>query len=38
MHDKLDYDYFINCRIYIEELGKDKVCDHCHLSGSEVLL
>ena len=33
MHDKLDYENSILCHICNEELGKDKVHDHCHLSG-----
>ena len=33
MHDKLVYDNSILCHICNEELGKDKVSDHCHLSG-----
>ena len=33
MHDKLVYDNSTLCHIYNEELGKDKVRDHCHLSG-----
>ena len=32
-HDKLVYDNFINCHICNEELGGDRVRDHCHLSG-----
>ena len=33
MHDKLVYDNSTHCQICNEELGKDKVRDHCHLSG-----
>ena len=33
MHDKLVYHNSTLCHIYNEELGKDKVRDHCHLSG-----
>ena len=33
MHDKFLYDNFTLCHICNEELGKDKVRDHCHLSG-----
>ena len=33
MHDKLIYDNSTLCDICNEELGKDKVRDHCHLSG-----
>ena len=33
MHDKLAYDNSTLCHICDEELDKDKVCDHCHLSG-----
>ena len=33
MHHKLVYDNFTLCHICNEELGKDKVRDHCHLSG-----
>ena len=33
MHDKLAYDNFTLCHICNEELGKDRVRDHCHLSG-----
>ena len=33
MHDKLAYDNSILCHICIEELGEDRVRDHCHLSG-----
>ena len=33
MRDKLIYDNFTLCHICNDELGKDKVCDHCHLSG-----
>ena len=32
MHDKLAYDNSTLCHISNEELGKDKVRDHCHLS------
>ena len=32
MHDKLVYDNSTLCHICNEELGKDRVCDHCHLS------
>ena len=33
MHDKLVYDNFTLCHIFNEELGKDRVRDHWHLSG-----
>ena len=33
MHDKLVYDNSTLCRISNEELGKDRVRDHCHLTG-----
>ena len=33
MHDKLVYDNFTLCHICNEELGKDKVRDHCLRSG-----
>ena len=33
MHDKLVYDNSTLCHICSEELGKDRVRDHCHLSG-----
>ena len=33
MHDKLVYDKSTLCHISNKELGEDKVCDHCHLSG-----
>ena len=33
MHDKLVYDNFNLCHICNEELGNDRVRDHCHLSG-----
>ena len=33
MHDKLVYDYFTLCHICNEDLGEDRVRDHCHLSG-----
>ena len=33
MHDKLVYDNYNLCHICNGELGKDKVRDHCHLSG-----
>ena len=33
MHDKFVYDNSTLCHIGNEELGKDKVRDHCHLSG-----
>ena len=32
MHDKLVYDKSTLCHICNEELGKDRVRDHCHLS------
>ena len=32
-HDKLVYDNSTNCPICNEELGEDRVRDHCHLSG-----
>ena len=33
MHDKLVYANSTLCHICNEELGKDRVRDHCHLSG-----
>ena len=33
MHDKLVYDNCTLCQICNEELAKDRVRDHCHLSG-----
>ena len=33
MHDKLVYDNSSLCHICNEELGEDRVRDHCHLSG-----
>ena len=33
MHDKMVYDNSTLCHICNEELGKDRVHDHCHLSG-----
>ena len=33
MHDKTAYDNATLCHICNEELGKDRVHDHCHLSG-----
>ena len=33
MHDKTAYDNSTVCHICNEELGKDRVRDHCHLSG-----
>ena len=33
MHDKLVYDNYTLCHICNEELDKDKVHDHYHLSG-----
>ena len=33
MHDKLVYDNSTLCHICNEELGEDRVLDHCHLSG-----
>ena len=33
MHDKLVYDNSTLCYIYNAELGKDRVRDHCHLTG-----
>ena len=33
MHDKLVYDNSTLCHICNEELGEDKVRDHCHLSS-----
>ena len=33
MHNKLVYHNSTICHICNEELGKDKVCDHCHLSA-----
>ena len=32
-HDKKAYDKFTLCHIYNKDLGKDRVRDHCHLSG-----
>ena len=33
IHDKLVHDISTLCHICNEELGKDRVRDHCHLSG-----
>ena len=33
MHDKLVYDNSTLCHICNEELGEDRVRDHCHLTG-----
>ena len=33
MHDNFVYDNSTLCHICNEELGEDKVRDHCHLSG-----
>ena len=33
MRDKLVYDNSTFCHVCNEELGEDKVSDHCHLSG-----
>ena len=33
MHDKMAYVNFTLCHICNEELGDDRVRDHCHLSG-----
>ena len=33
MHDKLVYDNSTLCHICDEELGNDRVRDHCHMSG-----
>ena len=33
MHDNTAYDNFTLCHICNEELGKDRVRNHCHLSG-----
>ena len=33
MHDKTAYDNYTLCHICNEELGKDRVRDHCHMSG-----
>ena len=33
MHDKLVYYNYTLCHICNEELDKDRVRDHCHLSG-----
>ena len=33
MPDKMVYDNFTLCYICNEELGEDRVRDHCHLSG-----
>ena len=34
MHDKIAHDNSTLCHICNEELGEDRVPDHCHLSGS----
>ena len=34
MHDKTSYDNSTLCHICNEELGNDRVRDHCHLSGT----
>ena len=34
MHDKTAYDNSTLCHIFNEERGKNRVRDHCHLSGS----
>ena len=34
MHDKMAYDNSTLCHICNEELGEDRVRDHCHLSGT----
>ena len=33
MHDKMAYENSILCHICNEELGEDRVRDHCHLSS-----
>ena len=33
MHDKMAYDNSTNCHISNEEIGEDRVRDHCHLSS-----
>ena len=33
MHDKLVYDNSALCHICNEELGEDRVRDHCRMSG-----
>ena len=33
MHDKMAYDNSTLCHICNEELGEDRVRDHCNLSG-----
>ena len=33
MQDKLIYDNSTLCHTCNEEVGEDRVCDHCHLSG-----
>ena len=33
MHDKLVYEKSTPCLVCDEELDKDRVRDHCHLSG-----
>ena len=33
IHDKLVYDNSTLYHICNEELGQDRVCDHCHLTG-----
>ena len=38
MHDKTAYDNSTPCHICNEELGKDRVRDHCHLSGYDSRL
>ena len=36
MNDKFVYDNSILCHICNEELGEDRVRDHCHLSGKFI--
>ena len=36
MHDKLAYDNSTLCHNCYEELGNDRVRDHCHLSGKFI--
>ena len=36
MHDKMVYDNSTLCHICKKELGEDRVCDHCHLSGKFI--
>ena len=36
MHDKIVYDNSTLCHICNEELGEDRVHDHCHLSDKFI--